>query len=280
MSHTHFPFVPVDIGVFRPRPARPIRASGTGDDGSDPPFLTAGAVSRMGGCPTGCHARCHTPSGVAPVRMYPCRKADRPARWPDGPPPRGARGVTNSSAPFSSSAASGPRPRGHDQARFRGRSRGRARPRSHAELLPRRRRVGRPHARLGRVPRRAIPHQHITELGRQDGHPCGAPVPPAGVATFAHARAHAWAVTIPRPRPAWTPTPRRSRGAATTTTRARASRPTGIVASNNHDHDASRSPPPLSRVGVESLASSSVRAAGVAGAGVAAAGGPPLLFFT
>ena len=33
-----------------------------------------------------------------------------------------------------------------------------------------------------------------------------------------------------------------------------------------------RSPPPLSRVGVESLASSSVRAAGVAGAGVAAAG--------
>ena len=118
MSHTHFPFVPVDIGVFRPRPARPIRASGTGDDGSDPPFLTAGAVSRMGGCPTGCHARCHTPSGVAPVRMYPCRKADRPARWPDGPPPRGARGVTNSSAPFSSSAASGPRPRGHDQARF------------------------------------------------------------------------------------------------------------------------------------------------------------------
>ena len=37
---------------------------------------------------------------------------------------------------------------------------------------------------------------------------------------------------------------------------------------NHHDHDASRSPPPLSRVGVESLASSSVRAAGVAGAGL------------
>ena len=198
----------------------------------------------MGGCPTGCHARCHTPSGVAPVRMYPCRKADRPARWPDGPPPRGARGVTNSSAPFSSSAASGPRPPGRGPAvcpaadpvavlvRVHG----------HAELLPRRRRVGRPHARLGRVPRRAIPHQHITELDRQDGHPCGAPVPPAGAATFAHARAHAWAVTIPRPRPAWTPTPRRSRGAATTTTRARASRPTGIVASSNHDHDASTVP--------------------------------------
>ena len=124
----------------------------------------------------------------------------------------------------------------------RGRSRGRARPRSHAELLPRRRRVGRPHARLSRVPRRAIPHQHITELGRQDGRPCGAPVPPASVATFAHARAHAWAVTISRPRPAWTPTPRRSRSAATTTTRARASRPTGIVASSNHDHDASTVP--------------------------------------
>ena len=75
--------------------------------------------------------------------MYPCGKATRPGRGPDGPPPRGARGVTNSSAPFSSSAASGPRPPGR-----------------------------------GRVPRRAIPHQHITELGRQDGHPCGAPVPP------------------------------------------------------------------------------------------------------
>ena len=151
--------------------------------------------------------------------------------------------MTNSSAPFSSSAASGPRPPGRGPAVCpRGRFRGRARPRSHAELLPRRRRVGRPHARLGRVPRLAIPHQHITELGRQDGRPCGVPIPPAGVATFAHARAHAWAVTIPRPRPAWTPAPRRSRGAATTTTRARASRPTGIVASSTHDHDASTVP--------------------------------------
>ena len=159
----------------------------------------------------------------------------------------------------------------------RGRSRGRARPRSHAELLPRRRRVGRPHARAGRVPRRAIPHQHITELGRQDGHPCGVPVPPAGVATFAHARAHAWAVMIPRPRPAWTPTPRRSRGAAHddhagTARHARraSSRPATMTMMPR------RSPPPLSRVGVENLASSSVRAAGVAGAGVSAAGGPSL----
>ena len=162
----------------------------------------------------------------------------------------------------------------------RGRFRGRARPRSHAELLPRRRRVGRPHARLGRVPRRAIPHQHITELGRQDGRPCGVPVPPAGVATFAHARAHAWAVTIPRPRPAWTPAPRRSRGAATTTTRARASRPTGIVASSTHDHDASTVPATVeSRGGCESVwpPAAYVRR-GVAGAGVSAAGGSPILF--
>ena len=277
MSHTHFPFVPVDIGVFRPRPARPIRASGTGDDGSDPPFLTAGAVSRMGGCPTGCHARCHTPlrgrsrQDVSLREGYPTRpRAGRTAAARRARGDQLLRAVLLLGGVRAASAWTWP-----------GRvSRGRARPRSHAELLPRRRRVGRPHARLGRVPRRAIPHQHITELGRQDGHPCGAPVPPAGVATFAHARAHAWAVTISRPRPAWTPTPRRSRGAATTPTRARASRPTGIVASSNHDHDASRSPPPLSRVGVESLASSSVRAAGVAGAGVAAAGGPPLLFFT
>ena len=249
--------------------------------GATPPFGPLARIVEWGGVPPGITPGVTPHYGVAPVRMYPCGKATRPGRGPDGPPPRGARGVTNSSAPFSSSAASGPRPPGRGPAVCPAADPVAVLVRVHtAELLPRRRRVGRPHARLGRVPRRAIPHQHITELGRQDGHPCGAPVPPAGVATFAHARAHAWAVTISRPRPAWTPTPRRSRGAATTTTRARASRPTGIVASSNHDHDASRSPPPLSRVGVESLASSSVRAAGVAGAGVAAAGGPPLLFFT
>ena len=70
VSQTYLPFSPVVIGVFRPSPARQIRASGGGLDGSDPPFLTAGAVSRWGGCDTPRHARCHTPpafGGVAPV---------------------------------------------------------------------------------------------------------------------------------------------------------------------------------------------------------------------
>ena len=31
-------------------------------------------------------------------------------------------------------------------------------------------------------------HQHIPDLVRPDGRPCGAPVPPSGVATFAHGR--------------------------------------------------------------------------------------------
>ena len=78
MSQTNFPFSPVVIGVFRPSPARPIRASGGGLDGSDPPFLTAGAVSRWGGV-TPRVTRGVTPptafGGVAPVSIYPCGKA-------------------------------------------------------------------------------------------------------------------------------------------------------------------------------------------------------------
>ena len=78
VSQTNFPFFPVVIGVFRPSPTRPIRASGKGDDGSDPPFLTAGAVSRWGGCTTGCQARCHTPYGVAPVVFIPAGRLTGP----------------------------------------------------------------------------------------------------------------------------------------------------------------------------------------------------------
>ena len=99
VSQTNFPFFPVVIGVLRPSPARPIRASGKGDDGSDPPFLTAGAVSRWGGCTTGCQARCHTPYGVAPVKFIPagrlrCQPAGR--TWALGECAgvvRGAKGV-------------------------------------------------------------------------------------------------------------------------------------------------------------------------------------------
>ena len=63
--HTTRPFFAVPVLVFRPRPDDTRRASGEGLDGSDPPFLTAGAVSRLG--------------GVAPVRMYPCGEGS-PAR--------------------------------------------------------------------------------------------------------------------------------------------------------------------------------------------------------
>ena len=42
---------------------------------------------------------------VAPVCMYPCGKAPRPARGPDDEQRRAARCLTDSSAPFSSSAA-------------------------------------------------------------------------------------------------------------------------------------------------------------------------------
>ena len=54
--------------------------------GATPPFVTAGAVRRRGVDHTGFHTRYHTPPafvGVAPVLMYPCWKAPRPARGPD-----------------------------------------------------------------------------------------------------------------------------------------------------------------------------------------------------
>ena len=83
MWHTTRPFFAVPVRVFRPRPDDTRRASGEGLDGSDPPFLTAGAVSLGGGCGTRCGTWCGTPTpppgGVAPVRMYPCGRGS-PAR--------------------------------------------------------------------------------------------------------------------------------------------------------------------------------------------------------
>ena len=118
--HTTRPFFAVLVRVFRPRPDDTSRASGEGLDGSDPHFLTAGAVSRWGGCGTRCGTWCGTPTppsgGVAPVRMYPCGKAPRPARGPDDQPHRSARCVTHSSAPSWSSAASVPRAPGRGRA--------------------------------------------------------------------------------------------------------------------------------------------------------------------
>ena len=86
----------------------------SGEDGSDPPFLTAGAVSRWGGCGTRWGTGWGTPTppppgGVAPVRIYPCGKAPRPARGPDDRPHRAARCLTHSYAPSWSSAPSAPR---------------------------------------------------------------------------------------------------------------------------------------------------------------------------
>ena len=118
--HTTRPFFAVPVLVFRPRPDDTRRASGEGLDGCDPPFLTAGAVSRWGGCGTSCGTWCGTPTpqpgGVAPVRMYPCGKAPRPARGPDDQPHRAARYVTHSPAPSWSSATSAPRAPGRGRA--------------------------------------------------------------------------------------------------------------------------------------------------------------------
>ena len=66
------------VRVFGPRPTDPNRASGEGLYGSDPPFLTAGAVSRGGGCTTRCTTGCTTPPrlrGGRSRRIYPCGKA-------------------------------------------------------------------------------------------------------------------------------------------------------------------------------------------------------------
>ena len=85
MSQTYLPFSPVVIGVFCPSPARPNRISGEGVDGSAPPYLTAGAVSRWGGVsqPVSPPASHPPPAfgGVAPVLIYPCGKAGRPPPW-------------------------------------------------------------------------------------------------------------------------------------------------------------------------------------------------------
>ena len=112
---------PALFGFFRPRPTDPNRASGEGKDGSDPPLFTAGAVRRWGGCPTRCPTGCTTtppPSGGSlPSVCIPAGRLPRPARGPDDQPHRGARCVTDSSARFSSSAASAPRAPGRGRAR-------------------------------------------------------------------------------------------------------------------------------------------------------------------
>ena len=121
VSHPHLPFVAVVVRLFVLRPADPNRASGEGRDGSDPPFCAAGAARRRGWCQPRCQAPCQPPLAfgeVAPVCMYPCRKAPRPARGPDDKQRRAARCVTDASARSWSSAASVSRPPGRGPARF------------------------------------------------------------------------------------------------------------------------------------------------------------------
>ena len=83
MSHATRCFFAVVVRVSPPRPADTNRASGEGEDGSDPPFFAAGAARLRGGCGTRCTTWCTTlppaVGGVAPVSMYPCWKAQTPA---------------------------------------------------------------------------------------------------------------------------------------------------------------------------------------------------------
>ena len=77
--HTTRPFFAVPVRIFRPRPDDTRRASVEGLDGSDPPFLTAGAVSRWGWCGT----RCGTPTpppGGGRSRPYVSLREGSPAR--------------------------------------------------------------------------------------------------------------------------------------------------------------------------------------------------------
>ena len=53
MYHAPIHCSAVVVRVFRPEPDDPNRASGEEEDGSDPPFLTAGAVRRGGSVPPG-----------------------------------------------------------------------------------------------------------------------------------------------------------------------------------------------------------------------------------
>ena len=121
VSHPHLPFVAVVVWLFVLRPADPNRASGEGRDGSDPPLCAAGAARRRVGVSHGVRHRVSHPLAfgeVAPVCMYPCGKAPRPARGPDDEQRRGAQCLTDSSARSWSSAASVSRAPGRGPARF------------------------------------------------------------------------------------------------------------------------------------------------------------------
>ena len=145
--------------------------------GATPLFLTAGAVSRMGGVPPGVMPGVtphlgSLPSGCIPAGRLTDPHAGRTDRR------REARNGRSTAPRLSGDRRRQCRGRVDMTKRVsRGRSRGGPRPRSHVELLPRRRRVVRPRARRGRLPRRAIARQYVTDWGRPDGRQSVAPVP-------------------------------------------------------------------------------------------------------
>ena len=181
----------VVVRVFRPRPDDTNRASGEGEDGSDPPFVTAGADRRWGGCYTRCSLWCYTrptpsggslPSVCIPAGRLPGPHAGRTTR-------ANARRDVCPTHPRVSRHRRRQRRVRLDVARrvARRRSRGGARPRSHAERVRRRRRVGRRGARRGRVSGRARFHALVTDLGHPDRRRSWAARPPRDVTTFATA---------------------------------------------------------------------------------------------
>ena len=112
VSHATRCFFAVVVRVFRPSPSLPNRASGEGEDGSDPPFCAADAARLRGGCGTRCTTWCTTlppaVGGVAPVSRYPCGKAPTPAQARDWTRRRAAPCLTDCCARSLSSSASAP----------------------------------------------------------------------------------------------------------------------------------------------------------------------------
>ena len=95
VSGPTLPFFAGFVRAFGAKPDSPSRASGEGLDGSDPPFLTAGAVSRGGGCQARCQAPCQTPTpslwGSLPSVFIPAGRLPRPlaaGTTPNGAPVR------------------------------------------------------------------------------------------------------------------------------------------------------------------------------------------------
>ena len=174
--------------VVLDRPTRTAPAE-RGETGATPPFSPLARFGKWGGVPPSVPPGVPSPPAVgevAPVCRYPCGKAPRPACGPDDEPRRAAPCLTDSSARSWSSSASVSGAPGRGPARFPRPIPWRSScPIPHPERVSRRRRVVLRGARRGGVPRRPISHQHIPDLVRPDGRPCGAPVPPAALAPFA-----------------------------------------------------------------------------------------------